>query len=425
MHLVDLKFPRKFEPLLNSPAKYKIIHGGRGGGKSWSVARWLLVKGMERPITILCARETQSSMRQSVHKLLAEQIADMGLLGFYDIKQVDITGINGTKFIFAGISDQTAAGIKSLEGAHICWVEEAHMVTDYSWTILLPTLFRKGDPELWITFNPELDTDDTWVRFMEQSPEKSIKCELNWRDNPWFPPDLDEMRLHQKSILPHWEYEWIWEGKCKPAITGAIYADQMAELFAQGHVMDLPVDATLPVYAAMDIGFNDSTAIVVCQRLLSKLFVIDYIEDDHKDEAFYSALLRKRPYKVQGLFLPHDGAHNHFTGPSAERAFQNLGWQITVLPNQPVEDGIRTLRAQFPSLYIDKKCERLVDCLKRYARIIPKTTGEPSKPKHDEFSHGADAMRYTALAMPQMGGSAISEGLRLPPLKYAYSFKGI
>src|SRR6185437_2679873 len=149
--------------------------------------------------------------------------------------------------------------------------------------------------------------------------------------------------------------EWIWEGKCKPAVTGAIYADQMAEMFAQQRVLDLPVDASLPVYAVFDLGFNDSTAIVVCQRLLGKMMVIDYLEDHHKREDYYSAELLRKPYKVQELFLPHDGAHNHLTGPSPQRAFEDLGWRVTVLPNQDVEMGIRTLRTQFASLYIDRK----------------------------------------------------------------------
>lgn len=425
MNVQEAPFPRKFEPLLKQRAKIKAIRGGRGSGKSWGVARALLLIGLQKKIRVLCARETQKAIRESVHRLLVDQIAKLGLAGFYNIQQVQITGINGTEFIFAGLSDQTADSIKSYEGADICWIEEGQVVTDRSWTILMPTLFRKQSGcELWITFNPELDSDPTWTRFVEHPPDGTLNVEMNWRDNPWFPSELNELRLHDQNTLTEWEYNWIWEGKCKPAISGAVYADQMAELFAANRVCDVPVDAFNPVYAVFDLGWNDSTAIVVCQRLLSSLRVIDYIEDHHKTLDWYSGQLRSKDYIVNELHLPHDGAHDHLTGQSAQRTLEDLKWMVTVLPNQAVEDGIRALRMAFKSLYIDRKCVRLIECLKRYRRVIPATTGEPSKPCHDEFSHGADALRYAALAAPNMGGPmADGGGLKLPPLKWDWAFK--
>lgn len=449
----EAQFPKKFEPIVRSRSKLKVIRGGRGGAKSWSVAQALVIMALQRRIRVLCARETQKSMRESVHKLLVDRIAHLGLAQFYNIKQIEITSVNGSSFSFAGISDQTAAGIKSYEGIDICWVEEGHLVTENSWTILLPTLYRvklctcghslnehQGEKacenpqcecqgytqseqsacELWITFNPELDTDATWKMFVENPPADNLQCELNWRDNPWFPSDLNELRLHDQNTRPKYEYEWIWEGRCKPAISGAVYADQMAELFASGRVTDVPVDAFAPVFAVFDLGWNDSTAIVICQRHLSSIRVIDYLEDHHKTLDHYSGLLRAKPYKVTELFLPHDGAHDHLTGQSVQRTLEDLGWRVTILPNQPVEDGIRALRMAFKSLYIDRKCQRLIECLKRYRRVIPATTGEPSKPCHDEFSHGADAMRYTALAAPDMGNIGMEGGFKLPQLVWKW-----
>ncbi len=321
-----------------------------------------------------------------------------------------------TEFVFTGLSDLTADSIKSFEGADVVWVEEGQVVTDRSWTILIPTIRKEGS-EIWITFNPELDTDPTWTRFIEHPPKRTLQIELNWRDNPWFTESMNEKRLHDQATLPSYEYEWIWEGKCRPAISGAIYADQVADLFAQNRVGDYPVNAQFPVYAVLDLGWNDATAIVICQREVSALRVIDYLEDHHKPPDWYSAQLRSKPYRVTELFLPHDGAHSHLTGPSPQRAFEDLKWTVNILPNQSVEDGIRTLRQTFPSLYIDRRCTRLLECLKRYRRTIPPSTQEPSKPLHDEFSHGADAMRYAALAAPQFG---TGEGLKLPALKYAW-----
>lgn len=424
---VDADFPVKLQPLFHR-APYKVLRGGRGGGKSWGVARALLIIGLQRPIRVLCTRETQKSIRDSVHKLLVDQIARMGIAAHYSVQQVQITGnrewiIDGipfkTEFVFAGLSDLTADSIKSFEGADIVWVEEGQVVTDRSWTILIPTIRKEGS-EIWITFNPELDTDPTWERFVEHPPKGTIQIELNWRDNPWFTQSMDEKRLHDQAVLPAYDYDWIWEGKCKPAVTGAIYADQMAQLFAEGRVGDYPVNAFSPVYAVFDLGWNDATSIVICQREVSALRVIDYLEDHHKTLDWYSGQLRAKPYTVTELFLPHDGAHSHLTGLSAQRTLEDLKWRVNILPNQDVEDGIRALRMAFKSLYIDQRCTRLIECLKRYRRVIPPSTMEPAKPKHDEYSHGADAMRYAALAAPQFGSVGYEQGLKLPKLDYRW-----
>ena len=416
---VTAQFPKKLLPHIFKPHRYKVLHGGRGGGKSWAVARALLILGLQRKIRVLCARETQRSIRDSVHRLLVDQIAKLGLAQYYQIQQVQITGVNGTEFVFTGLSDQTAASIKSFEGADVCWVEEGQVVTNLSWSILLPTVLRKSDCEVWVTFNPELDTDETWKIFVEKPPKDCYREEINYRDNPWFPPELEEKRQHDQATRPKYEYEWIWEGKCKPAISGAVYADQMAELFAANRVGDYPVVATLPVYAAFDLGKTDATAIVVFQTQQGAIRVIDYLEASHKTVDYFSGALREKSYKVAELFLPHDGRQNHLTGQSAERSFLDLNWAVTVLPNQPVEEGIAALRVAFKSLYIDKGCERLVECLKRYRRIIPATTQEPSRPLHDQYSHGADAARYMALAIPRTG---LGEGLKLPRLDYGFDF---
>jgi phage terminase large subunit len=416
---LDVDFPKKLAPLFQA-APYKVIRGGRGGAKSWGCARALLLLGLQRKIRVLCTRETQRSIRDSVHKLLVDQIARLGLAAYYQIQQVQITGTNGTEFIFAGLSDQTAASIKSFEGVDICWVEEAQVVSENSWVILLPTLFRRKGCEVWITFNPELDSDPTWRMFIEKPPPGSVQIEMNWRDNPWFPPELNERRLHDEATLAPYEYQWIWEGKCKPAISGAIYADELAQMYTDNRITDVPVDRFQPVYAVFDLGWNDKTAIIVCQRHVSSLRVIDYREDSHKTLDFYSGWLRERDYAVSELFLPHDGGHDHLTGISAQRTLEQLKWMVSVLPNQAVEDGIRALRMAFKSLYIDKGCTRLIECLKRYRRTIPSTTGEPSKPMHDEYSHGADAMRYMALAAPQMDRThPTGSGLQLPALTFA------
>jgi phage terminase large subunit len=419
---VKAEFPKKLRPLFE-PAPVKVLYSGRGAGKSWGVARALLIQAANEPLRVLCARETQKSIRDSVHKLLSDQIELLGMQSVYTVLQSTITNALGSEFVFTGLSDQTVESVKSFEGIDRCWVEEAQAFTDRSWNILMPTI-RKPNSETWITFNPELDTDPTWVRFVENPYPKSIIIPLNYRDNPWFNDKMEEIRKHDEKMLGHIDYQNIWEGKCRPAVAGAVYAEEVALMFQENRVGDFPYDAFLPVFAIFDLGWNDQTSIIIAQRHLSRLCIIDYIENDHQTYDWYSSELRQKSYPIVQLFLPHDGAHKDMTGQAAKDILETLRWRVEVLPNSPIEDGIRAARMAFRGLYIDRRCERLIECLKRYRRTLPNSTGEPGAPLHDEFSHGADAYRYTALAAPQMENfNGTMQGMKLPPLKYQWQFK--
>lgn len=415
MH-VQAPFPEKLRCLFQR-SRYKVLRGGRGSGKSWGVGRALLIKGTQAPLRILCTREVQQSIRDSVHKLLSDQIQTLGLGAFYDIQQKVIRGRNGTEFVFAGLSDQTAESMKSFEGCDIAWVEEAQAVSDRSWTILTPTI-RKEASEIWVTYNPELDTDPTHVRFVENPPPDTINVEMNWRDNPWFNDVLEKERQHAMATLPAADYQNIWEGKTRPAVSGAVYADEVAKMHDEHRVGVFPYDAFNLAHVVFDLGWNDHMSVIIAQRHISSLRIVDYIEDDHKTLDWYSRQLRERDYSWGTVFLPHDGGHGDYkTGKTAKQIMEDLRWTVEVLPNQPVADGIRAARMAFGQLSINKpKCERLVECLKRYRRAINGKTNEAGNPVHDEFSHGADAYRYTALAAPMMDNQV---GMKLPALKYA------
>lgn len=377
--------------------------------------------GVQRPLRVLCTREVQQSIRESVHKLLSEQIELLGVGGFFEIEKLSIRGRNGTEFVFAGLSDQTAESIKSYEGFDICWIEEAQVVTDRSWTILTPTI-RKLGSEIWVTYNPELDTDPTHVRFIENPPPDIFSVEMNWRDNPWFNDVMEKERQHALRTLPDIDYQNIWEGKCRPAASGAIYSAEVAQLFAEHRVCDVPYDPFLVVHVIFDLGWNDHMAIIMAQRHISSLRIIDYIEDDHKTLKWCTDQLREREYTWGTVFLPHDGGHGDYKSVtersrSAQEIMQDLGWKdVMVLGKEPVPNGIREARMAFQQLSIDRvKGARLIECLKRYRRNVSNQTGEAGNPIHDEYSHGADCFRYTAHAAPLMDNMM---SMKLPQLKY-------
>lgn len=403
------------EPLLPlfTPNRYKILHGGRGSAKSWTVARALVALASAKPIRVLCARETQKSIQESVHRLLKDQIGLLGLESRFDIQETRINGINGSDFAFAGIRQQGVANLKSFEGVDIAWVEEAQVVTKRSWDVLIPTI-RKPGSEIWITFNPELDDDETYSRFVVDPPDGAWVQQVNWSDNPWFPPELERERLDMLRRDPV-GYQTIWEGKCRPAVEGAIYAREIDEALQAGRIRNVPYDPMLKVDTVWDLGWNDSTAIIFVQRAGAELRVIDYIEDDHRTLAEYVLDIKTRRWDFGTDYLPHDGAAvKHQTGKSDKQVLEALGRKVSIVKAQDVEQGIRQARMVFPRVYFDKtKAQGLVNALKRYRRAVNQNTNEPGQPLHDAASHGADAFRYLGAVVDNLGNKPV-----MKPIQY-------
>lgn len=362
----------------------------------------LLLKGVQEQHRIICAREVQKSIRESVHQLLSDQIVAMGLEHVYQVLDTEIRGTNGTTFTFSGLAQHTVSSIKSYEGATICWVEEAQTVSKKSWDILLPTI-RRENSEVWVTFNPNLDTDDTYKRFVVNTPPNSIVCEVNYSDNPWFSATLEAERAHCEKANPE-DYENIWLGKCKSAVEGAIFASEVEELNRTGRITRVPYDPKLKTHAVFDLGWNDAMTVSFVQRLRSELRVIDYIEDSHRTLDSYAAEIKARGYNLGKVFLPHDGWHRDFkTGTTAAEILKRFGFVVRRVPQESLEAGIRAARMALPQMVFDAgKTERLIECLRRYRRAVPASTGEPGAPVHDQYSHGADNVRYIALCAEMM-----------------------
>jgi len=395
-NILNANFPEKLGVLFE-PHRYKVVFGGRGGGRSWGCARALLLKAIITPIRVLCAREIQKSIRDSVHKLLSDQIQHLGISPMFEIQEAVIKVRNGGEFTFSGLSTQTIESIKSMEGIDYVWAEEAHIITKHSWDILIPTI-RKDDSEIWITFNPSLESDETFQRFVVNPPPDTVVIKLDYHDNPWFPEVLEKERIFCKENDPE-NYANIWEGQCKPAVEGAIYYHEIQKAIKENKICDVPYDPMLRVHVVMDLGWNDAMAIALVQRQASGLRIIEYIEDSHKTLDFYSSLLKEKRLNWGKVWLPHDGRNKDFkTGLSTEDIMKKLGWQVEITNNISVEDGIRLSRMTFGRIYFDKtKTERLIECIKRYRRRINTQTQEPGSPLHDEFCHGCDVLRYLCI----------------------------
>jgi phage terminase large subunit len=422
--MVNAKFPEKLA-FLFEPHRYKIAYGGRGGTKSWGFARALLIQGIAKKLRILCAREIQKSIKDSVHKLLSDQIELLDVGAHYEVLENIIRGINGTEIIFVGLSTQSVESIKSYEGYDVCWVEEAHVVRKRSWDILIPTIRKEGS-EIWISFNPELETDPTYQRFIAYPPDDAVIVFLTYKDNPWFSQVLEKERLHCKRYDPK-GYEHIWEGKCKPAVEGAIYYEEIQTVNTENRICNVPYDPMLKVHVVLDLGWDDSLAAGLVQKNASEIRVIEYIEVSHTKIDIFSANLKTRPYNWGKVWLPHDGFSGSLNsgGKSTYDIMRALGWKVVKrkeIVELSLEEGIRNARLMFGRVYFDKaKCDakespgsimqgfnptdlhwRLIECLKRYRRHINVNTQAAMGPVKDDFTHGADMFRYICANIDKM-----------------------
>jgi phage terminase large subunit len=391
------EFPEKLRFLFDA-ARYKILYGGRGGAKSWGVARALLIQAATTPLRILCAREFQNSIAESVHHLLQSQIVATGLESFYEVQNNVILGRNGSEFLFAGLRNNITR-IKSFEGIDRAWVEEAQMVSKSSWDTLIPTI-RKDGSEIWVTYNPELDTDETHRRFVIDPPAGATVVKINWSDNPWFPETLLREKEELKARDPD-AYQNIWEGHCRVTLDGAIYARELRLAQEEGRIRSVPYDATKPVHTFFDLGWADNTSIWFAQTVGGELRLIDYYSNNQMPIQHYIAVLQNRGYLYGTDWLPHDAkAKTLATGRSVEEIMLAAGRQVRIVPNLSITDGINAARTIFDRCYFDEeKCAEGLQSLRHYRfDVDPDTKQFSGKPLHDHHSHAADAFRYFAVS---------------------------
>lgn len=415
---MELHIPKAFSELF-SPSRYKIYWGGRGSAKSWSIARALLVIGVQRRLRILCAREIQKSIRESVHKLLADQIEQLQLKGHYQVLDAEIRGANGSEFIFAGLH-RNIDSIQSTEAIDIVWIEEAHAVSDESWRVLIPTI-RKPGSEIWASFNPRHKQDAVYQRFVVHQREDATVRKVSWRDNPWF---TDEMRaeLEADKARDYEMYLHVWEGEFLRFTEGAIYAKQLREAREQNRICRVPIQSACEVNTFWDLGKNDATAIWFHQRVGPENRFIDYYENRLVDLDHYIRVLKEKDYLYGTHYLPHDVEFDMLGMTETRKEQLELAGvkPISVVSRIPnLNEGIEMARKAFSTCWFDEdRCEEGLDALSSYQYEYDeqhKTFRQ--KPAHNWASNGADAFRQFAQGYRPSAGWAGA----LKPKQGAYS----
>ena len=447
---VAAEFPDHLAVLFK-PRRYKVLWGGRGAGRSWGVARALLLLGTQRAIRVLCCRELQKSISESVHAVLKDQIAALGLGDFYRVEVAKIYGKNGTVFSFEGIKNNTTA-IKSYEGIDYCWVEEANKVSKASWDILTPTI-RKETPldwrergldgpefkaEIWMTLNPELDSDYTYRYFVKDDKlkpvqhvgsnglpwvsmesENAIVVKMTYRDNPWFPQvllaDLEDMKEKDYD-----SYLNVWEGHTRQQLEGAVFKKQLQKMREEGRICRVPYEPEVPVDCFWDLGKRDYTAVWFGQYVGMQYRLLSFFEGQGEtDLRYYFKELDRREYSYGTQYLPHDAKHSKLgMQHSIEKQFRDKFGKsnVRIVPKiNSIADGVNMTRMFLAKCWADEfECADGISHLGRYAYTV--IDGQFSnEPFHDLHGHSdcADALRQAAQTfhMPRKRGLLASFGL--------------
>ena len=386
-----IQIPEAFSGLWE-PHRYKVYWGGRGGAKSTTIADALLLQGLQRPLRIFCAREIQKSIRESVHQLLTDRIKHYGLP--YTITDTSIKGPNGTRFFFGGLW-RNPESIKSVEGADICWVEEAQAVSDESWRVLIPTIRKEGS-EIWASFNPKLKSDPVYRRFVLNPPANALVKKVSWRDNPWMTSELMNEMEHLRATDTD-EYQHVWEGELKQFADGAVYGKQMVS--AADRITKVPIEPGVPVHTFWDLGRNDTTAIWFMQSIGLQYRFIDCYEHRLVDLDHYMRVLKDKDYMYGEHYLPHDvevitlGSGNR----SRKQILEEGGVKpIHVCPRiANINEGIEQTRKKLASCWFDAdRCEKGLDALRNYQYVFDeKYDTFRQTPLHNWASNYADAFR--------------------------------
>ena len=381
--ILDIDFPGWFEPFWK-PARYKIAYGGRGSGKSTTFARAIICLAAERPLRILCARELQNSIQDSVHQLIADQIEIMGLSALFTVKEKGIYSVAGAEFLFKGLRGTRgdASQLKSLEGVDICWIEEGQTVSKASLETLTPTI-RKPGSEIWITYNPDQESDPVHQLALNP-PDGSIVRKVNYDENPWFPETLELERRWMQRTDPD-AYAHVWLGECRQYTDAQVLRGKwVVEAFEPD-----PDTWHGPYYGA-DWGYaQDPTALVRCWIHDGRLYI------EHEAWAIGCEI-----DQMPALFDTVPGSREHLIRADSARPetisyMRRHGFRIIGAKKGKgsVEDGVAHLRG-YEQIIIHPRCTHTAEEARLWSFKVDKLSGDVLPRLEDKANHCWDGVRY-------------------------------
>ena len=403
---LEIEIPKEFKVLfdLDKDLRHIVLYGGRASGKSTSVALSLLILGMNKKLRILCTREVQNSIADSVHKLLSDLISKYKLNTWEVQKDIIKNKQTGSEIFFKGLHNNSQS-IKSIEGIDIVWIEEAQSVSADSINTLVPTIRKAGSRLIW-TFNRLTENDPVWELIVKKADDRTFVQKINSDAiesllSKEIIEEREKMRLDNPEMFEH-----VWLGEPMTSKTGSVFGKQLAQARSESRITKVPYDASTGVYTAWDLGIGDSTVIWFFQTVGNEIHFIDHYEGSNEDLGHYISYIQNKPYQYTTHFLPHDSkARELQTGMTRVEFFNNHGiYNIEVL--RPTnfslgQDDIDLVaRPKFSLCWFDEeKCQRGLECLRAYHyEYDNKNKLLRNKPEHDWSSHSSSAFIYALMA---------------------------
>jgi len=384
---VSVDIPEAFQFLLE-PHRYKSAYGGRGRGASWSFARVLLTLASYQKKRILCTREYQNSIKDSVYKVLCDQIDELNLNPYYNINKTEIFSKIGSEFIFKGL--QHPLEIKSIEGIDVVWLEEAQNVSEESWRFLIPTI-RKDNSEIWLSWNTGEEKDPTYQRFVINKPPDCVSKLLTFKDNPFFPETLRKEMEHCRRVDRD-AYLHIWEGQPLRQSEALVFKGKYV-------IEDFEAPDGIRFYYGGDWGFaNDPTALIRCFIVGNDLY-IDHeacgtgVEFEEIPQLFDTIPGSRDNLIIADSARPETISYVKRQGFIIRACRKSAGAQVKTTKIGFVRDGISFLR-KFDKIHIHSRCKHTRDEFDHYSFKTDKKTGEVLPILLDSFNHCIDSLRY-------------------------------
>jgi phage terminase large subunit len=426
-----------FEPLLQ-PARQKAAFGGRGSGKSHFFAELMVEDALRFPseagegLRGICAREIQKSLKDSAKFLIESKLVKLGL-GEADGFKVYTDKIQTPRdgvLVFQGMQDHTSDSIKSFEGFHRFWGEEAHSISSRSISLIRPTIRWENKrigltSELFWSWNPTRKSDAVDMMFRgNEPPTNSVVVKANWSDNPWFPSVLEQER--QDCLRTQLDqYRHIWEGDYATVLSGAYYAQHIAAAKAEGRIGKVPKDPLMEVRAFWDLGISDATSIWVAQFVNREIRILDYYEAQGQSLGYHLEWLRSRGYANALCVLPHDGAsRDKVTGHRFEDHVRAAGFKVQTVANAGRDADMKRIEAArrlFPSMWFEAETTQGgLDALGWYHEKRDSSRNIGLGPEHDWSSHAADAFGLMCVAYEAPRKPTIARDRAMYPSEHSW-----
>lgn len=380
MSVLSLPTAEVFSPLLE-PARYKGAKGGRGSAKSHFFAGLWLEENVADKLDCVCLRETLKSLEFSVKKLLEAKIAQHNAGAYFEVQDRRILSKRGGVTIFEGMQNHTADSIKSLEGFHRAWFEEAQNATEKSLTLLRPTIRAPGS-QMWFSWNPQHE-DDPIERLLggTDRPDDSIVVTANYMDNPWLPKELQEEMEYDRKRDPD-KYAHVWLGGYQRNSESRVFRNWKVEEFTRP-------DGTIFRLGA-DWGFAVDPSVLIRVSIDGNRLYIDHEAYAIGCEIIDLPELFMGIPDAESWPITADSSRPETISHMRKNGFPKI--RAAIKGKGSIEDGIEWLKSF--DIIVHPRCKHAIDELTLYSYKTDPLTNDVLPILEDKHNHVIDAIRY-------------------------------